>query len=298
VKNLIFISAILLLLFLSNTGAQTTVAPLQLGNVWFYGDDTTPHPDAKTTVVDTNALINSISYFKLRYQTINGQLDYNRYVRLKEDDFYAISLDTTYPAPDHELLYYKKDAVIGDTWTIPDPNSLLDAVYTIEDTLVLNVFGEPTTVKFLTIDSGLQLFYEYWTEKFGQLSRYQNAGGLWVQWILFGCVIDGVAYGDTSFSPVSIENEFSMVETFILKQNYPNPFNAITTISYQLPERSWVTLKVFDILGKEVAKLVNEEKPAGNIEVIFNASNLSSGIYFYTLHSGDFTSTRKLVLLK
>ncbi|MDP3683052.1 MAG: T9SS type A sorting domain-containing protein, partial [Ignavibacteria bacterium] len=85
-------------------------------------------------------------------------------------------------------------------------------------------------------------------------------------------------------------------------QNYPNPFNPETVISYQLPVNSKVSLKVFDILGKEVAILVNEEKPAGKYQVNFNGSILASGVYFYKLSAnggaGSFSQTRKFVLLK
>ena len=85
---------------------------------------------------------------------------------------------------------------------------------------------------------------------------------------------------------------------FSLAQNYPNPFNPTTAISYQLPAYSHVSLKVYDVLGKEVATLVNENKPAGNYKVEFNANNLVSGIYFYTMQAGAFVQTKKLILLK
>lgn len=85
---------------------------------------------------------------------------------------------------------------------------------------------------------------------------------------------------------------------YSLMQNYPNPFNPATTISYSIPKNGLVTIKVYDILGKEIAALVNENQEAGNYSVEFNASNLPSGIYFYTLTSGNFTATKKLILLK
>lgn len=86
--------------------------------------------------------------------------------------------------------------------------------------------------------------------------------------------------------------------TYFLSQNYPNPFNPSTTISYQLPAAGKVTLKVFDILGKEITTLVNEEKTAGSYKVNFNGGRLGSGVYFYQLRSGSFIQTKKLVLLK
>jgi hypothetical protein len=85
---------------------------------------------------------------------------------------------------------------------------------------------------------------------------------------------------------------------FVLKQNYPNPFNPSTIISYSLPTRQFVTLKVYDVLGKEISTLVNEEKPAGGYTVQFNATNLPSGVYFYRINSGNYSETKKLLLLK
>jgi hypothetical protein len=85
---------------------------------------------------------------------------------------------------------------------------------------------------------------------------------------------------------------------FTLSQNYPNPFNPITTINYQIPSAGHVSLKVYDILGREITTLVNEEKTAGNYEIKFNGSGLSSGVYFYRLQSGLFSETKKFMLLK
>ena len=85
---------------------------------------------------------------------------------------------------------------------------------------------------------------------------------------------------------------------FALSQNYPNPFNPATTISYQVPSSGFVSLKVFDILGNEVATLVNEQKPAGKYQVDFNASSLTSGVYFYQLKTGSNIATKKMILLR
>jgi len=85
---------------------------------------------------------------------------------------------------------------------------------------------------------------------------------------------------------------------YSIGQNYPNPFNPVTTIKYTLPVRSLVTLKVYDILGKEVATLVNIEQEPDEYSVEFNAENLSSGIYFYTITAREFTKTVKMILMK
>ncbi|HSW54362.1 MAG TPA: PQQ-binding-like beta-propeller repeat protein [Ignavibacteriaceae bacterium] len=101
----------------------------------------------------------------------------------------------------------------------------------------------------------------------------------------------------TAGNPVSVEEELKP-DGFELSQNYPNPFNPSTTIKYSIPTSEFVTLKIYDVLGNEVGTLVNEEKPAGSFEVEFEAAELSSGIYFYTLQSGSFIQTKKLVLIK
>lgn len=103
-------------------------------------------------------------------------------------------------------------------------------------------------------------------------------------------------------SPLAVsgieENELIHPTKFALYQNYPNPFNPTTKIKYQIPDLSFVTLKVYDVLGNEIAALINEEKPVGNYEVDFNASELSSGIYFYQIQASKYVETKKMVLMK
>jgi hypothetical protein len=91
---------------------------------------------------------------------------------------------------------------------------------------------------------------------------------------------------------------FELPSAVKLHQNYPNPFNPSTTIRYGLPNRSYVTLAVYNTLGQQVATLVNENKEVGYHEVRFDGTGLASGVYFYRLQAGSFTETKKLVLLK
>ena len=93
-----------------------------------------------------------------------------------------------------------------------------------------------------------------------------------------------------------IDND--VITKYKLYQNYPNPFNPSTKIKYSVPQSSNVIIKIFDILGNEIARLVNEEKPLGNYEVEFGATTLPSGIYFYKLQAGKFVETKKMVLMK
>jgi len=86
--------------------------------------------------------------------------------------------------------------------------------------------------------------------------------------------------------------------TYKLDQNYPNPFNPATVINFTIPKAGNVTLKVYNTLGQEVATLVNEYKNASNYQVDFNASNLASGVYIYTIKAGDFAQSKKMILIK
>jgi endo-1,4-beta-xylanase len=103
-----------------------------------------------------------------------------------------------------------------------------------------------------------------------------------------------------SFAPITgVTNDETMLpQKFVLNQNYPNPFNPSTVISYQLPVSSKVTLKVYDMLGKEVTTLVDTKQAAGTYKKEWNAAKLASGVYFYRIQTETFTSTKKLILMK
>ncbi|MBK8551655.1 MAG: T9SS type A sorting domain-containing protein [Ignavibacteria bacterium] len=103
-----------------------------------------------------------------------------------------------------------------------------------------------------------------------------------------------IEYGPT----IGISGNTNLVNDYKLSQNYPNPFNPSTKIDFSIPKSGLVTIKVYDIIGKEVATLVNEIRNAGNHEVTFNGSNLSSGVYFYRIESANFIDTKKMFLLK
>ena len=103
--------------------------------------------------------------------------------------------------------------------------------------------------------------------------------------------------GSFDFSK-TIEVDATKLIKFELSQNYPNPFNPTTTITYSIPQNSLVSLKVYNVLGSEVAELVNGQVDTGVHKVDFNAVNLSSGVYFYTIKAGTFSETKKLTLMK
>ncbi|MCL5027791.1 MAG: cellulase family glycosylhydrolase [Bacteroidetes bacterium] len=101
-----------------------------------------------------------------------------------------------------------------------------------------------------------------------------------------------------SSNVTGVKNEKKHEFTFSLNQNFPNPFNPSTEIKYSIPSRSFVTLKVYNILGNEVRTLVNENKEAGEYSINFNANNLPSGVYFYRINAGNYTGLKKMILLK
>ncbi|QQS38295.1 MAG: T9SS type A sorting domain-containing protein [Ignavibacteriales bacterium] len=144
-----------------------------------------------------------------------------------------------------------------------------------------------------TIVKGLGIFIDYLCDFFGHESTVK------------GCVINGTVYGDTTFV-VGIDDDPDQIPTeFKLEQNYPNPFNPSTKISWQSPVGSHQTLKVYDVLGREVATLVNEYKDAGSYEVEFDGTHLASGVYYYriAIHSdqlkaGELIQTKKMILIK
>jgi hypothetical protein len=176
---------------------------------------------------------------------------------------------------------------------------------------VQSVFGLQKTVRRYAFD-GLVRYDVALADGFGIIHAEDYGDGGWpyvTMWDIRGSIIRDTLYGTV----LSISDEKMRTTKLGLYQNYPNPFNPNTTIKYELPRSSVVKLSVYDLLGREVSLLVNERRDAGFHEVKFDASGLSSGVYFYRLHvrpldsaigrdsksgAGDFVQTRKLLLLK
>ena len=100
------------------------------------------------------------------------------------------------------------------------------------------------------------------------------------------------------FGPAVSVSDKTIISKFELSQNYPNPFNPSTTISYSIPKEQFVTLKIYNSIGQHISTLINENKPAGRYKINFDAEKYSSGIYFYRLTAGNYSSTRKMILLR
>lgn len=149
-----------------------------------------------------------------------------------------------------------------------------------------------------TDTTGLERYVTIIAKSFGL--AYKGGGDIFYDLVLKGCVINNTLYGDTTNIVLSVgwNNEDNLPDDITLNQNYPNPFNPETMIKYQIQKRGFVTLKVFDMLGREVADLVNEEKLPGEYLVEFNAGTLASGVYIYSLRVNDFVKNNKMTLLK
>lgn len=160
------------------------------------------------------------------------------------------------------------------------------------------IFGEKTRCIQYRLDEAVTQRDVTLSEKFGLIYAgfYSDPPPPWADYTYnaVGCIIDGSVYGTVTSTPIiqPVPGEYR------ISQNYPNPFNPSTTIAFSIPTRSFVTLKVFDALGREAATLVSEALQPGSYLRQWNASGFSSGVYFYRLQAGSYTETKRLLLLK
>jgi photosystem II stability/assembly factor-like uncharacterized protein len=155
--------------------------------------------------------------------------------------------------------------------------------------------GDPTGVMLSTSNGGLIWEIVDFPNSYNllQVDFIDNNLG----WVLggYGTILK-TTNGGVTF--IQDKNLSEVIMEFILSQNYPNPFNPSTSIEYRVASIEYVTLKIFDVLGREVTTLVNEEKQPGVYEVDFNAGDLASGVYYYQLKAGSFIETKKMILLR
>lgn len=121
---------------------------------------------------------------------------------------------------------------------------------------------------------------------------------VFVQSVASKTVYQSASISYDELNVTDVQNEGSVPSEFKLEQNYPNPFNPSTNIKFRMADFGFVSLKIYNVLGREVATLVNEERPAGSYEIEFDASSLSSGIYFYKLNAVEYSETKKMILLR
>jgi len=274
----------LLVFILTISVSAQTWFPLEVGNRWDYGITNYSHggnwyyDSVSIRIVDEVNFGTSKNYFVFSPYGIFGW----EYYRLENDSLYAfIEEDST----ECLLLVFNQEDSSRYFASCHD-----DSVFILFGNE--NYFGYPDSQQFhFPIYSNYEI-----SKKFGFVfsDNYQIVfSETW--YFLQGCIISGTTYG-ILLDVTETQNEFP--NSFKLYQNYPNPFNPSTNLQYAIGSRQFVTLKVYDLLGREMATLVNEEIPAGEYEVEFNAPNLPSGIYFYQLKAGQYSETRKMVLLE
>ncbi|HEY7751240.1 MAG TPA: T9SS type A sorting domain-containing protein, partial [Ignavibacteriaceae bacterium] len=239
----------------------------------------------------------------------------------------SLGLDTTFSFVDFFTSLqdwysiYRFDAVVGNDYTLVSVDTTVityDLTFEyvgtrLQDETIQTVLGTFLCKKFLV---QWKILYHLLPPPFPAIELLTTNDTIWIapeNWIVKDVIpANNIDLSFLGFPPftipglwievtdtvTSVEDEFFSPGTIYLSQNYPNPFNPTTNFEFRIVESGFVNLKVYDILGNEVATLVDEFKPTGRYDVEFDASGLSSGIYFYKLRAGDFTETKKMILMK
>ena len=262
--------------------------PLRVGNEWVYNSRVTSESE-----IDGHTLVTKIT----------REFRYNNNTYFDIDDEYGLCYRVDSTSGKIYRSYFNSD-------TLDYEELFIDLTAEVGDTIYVDQFGESYPI-LLASEEG----FDDWNLSsrkrnfLGQssplydLSLIKNIGlSYQLEWELVGyedelkgAIINGIVYGDTTV--VGINDPDNRAKEFSLSQNYPNPFNPTTKIKFVIPQSSFVNLKVYDVLGREVATLVNEEKHPGSYEVEFDASQLSSGVYIYKLQAGSYTSFKKMICL-
>jgi hypothetical protein len=278
----------LIILFISssiNAQSRAEYYPLQVGNKWVY----------KTTYYEVGPP--SISYYSkevigdttmdngIKYSVIleNRYKHYERFDTLtNEIIYYSYSDNHSNDIPRYSLNYIKDSTVI---WNPPFGGMTFQISFNQQsssDTSYIYLNGDGLIEVSISFKKYIGIIYL----SFYEISvSYNN---------LVGYRINGKEWGQLT----GVNTNKNIVSDYKLEQNYPNPFNPSTKIEYDLPKEGMISLKIYDMLGREVKTLVNEHKNAGSYNIEFNANHLTSGIYFYRLTSGNFTQVKKLILIK
>jgi len=203
--------------------------------------------------------------------------------------------DSIFTLPGNDQKYYGFSSITNSFTSCP--RDYYSTKVASDNIIISHTPLDPNDPSHLLYDGNLGVFVPLSTNNQAHGSRLLTAAGIKTALTVYdkGFLI---AYDPTEVTDIEEHYESMIPGSFILYQNFPNPFNPSTRIQYQVSRISQVVLKIYDVLGNEIATLVNEEKPAGSYEVEFNAATLSSGIYFYKLKTGDYIQTKKMILLK
>ena len=205
---------------------------------------------------------------------------------------------------------YRLNSNAGDQWVMWDYSHIgvgpfeMARINFITDTMLFGIQSKlMEVIYFISGDStdtlGLVRYHDQLIKGIGFYSRVPAELG--AKMYLHGAVINGILFGDTTQIITAVDDNHldNNVEVdFLLFQNYPNPFNGSTRIPFKLTNEGIVSLNIYDVLGREVATLVDEYREAGSYELEFDASNLPSGMYIYRLQSGSYSDVKKMILSK
>jgi hypothetical protein len=285
--------------------------PLAVGNTWTYRyfveDDNT---QGDTYTSDSGKATYTILSRTTTADSITWSLKEVRLVRHSYSFFFHHTHDTTYTLND-SLTFDLIEHLDGDhrlsrtvefysCWKTAFP--LAEDAVVFSDSLGGFVRYRPNaSADSVNQTAGSHPILNYPPNENVRLNFQRNVGiqdvAYWLQAITGAINLTHHTLLQATVTSVAPSNEAPVASVFKLWQNYPNPFNPTTTIRFTLPRRAHVTLAVFDGLGRPVAVLLDDERESGVHDLVFDASALSSGVYFYRLHAGDFRQTMKLVLL-
>ena len=283
--------------------------PLQIGNKWFY-----ERIDYSLDWITGNTIIDT-SYFQRRVLGLENKPNGKKYYKIDDYDFYTKLKFENFERIDSSTgLVYRYDSTLDSTNFECIVDDLMLEQGNLFNTPRLYSYYNPVGMIFENEDyfndwssyrkrngfSGGSFGAEYYslTQGIGLDSVFVSLIDAFDAYIdIKGCVIDGIVYGDTTLTDID-DDDNGIPTSYKLEQNFPNPFNPTTKITWQSPVAGIQTLKVYDVLGNEVVTLVNEFRNSGIYEVDFDASKLSSGVYFYQLKAGDFISSKKMILIK
>jgi hypothetical protein len=286
--------------------------PLAVGNKWVYAGSASIFQQCNRTFrhrlyIDSIKSINNKFYYKINFESkhISGtgscgiSYIYTGFYRV--DSVSGIiykSTNTSNCFSNTEMLFDSLKSKLGDTARSCTSGNNYKKL--LVDTFMTTVFGNQIRSK--NFQGGNFFEYGYtgrYAKDFGLVEYREFGMSVSTNANLIGCVLNGVLYGDTSFYFVGITPISNTIpKSFELFQNYPNPFNPSTQIKFDIPKSSFVRITVYDALGRQAAELVNQELNAGSYSYDWDASNYPSGVYYYKIVAGDYTQTRKMVLIK
>lgn len=302
----------------SQAGNYSDFLPLQTGNVWIYrcstGGMVCGGCSGRVRIVLTgDTIVNGKTYKKSQSTSsvISGACQYCGInppaplynVRFDEQtgNVYRLSSNGCQYSPG-EIMIDSFRARLNDSVRVNCEPPVQYLAYVCADTNNAIVLGTSRQARFFSTDGFESNSFRKYSKGIGLYHEYrQGFSGTYTctsQMTLLGCIINGVVYGDTSML-VGIEQVSGEIPLkFSLSQNYPNPFNPATTISIEIPKSEFVSLTVSDALGREVETILSKQLNPGSYQAEWDAANYPSGVYYYILSAGEYTETKKMVLIK